>query len=414
MVNMGELFACSRLRNAAMDRVPVGAGESKFLLAPGDLLFARQSLVLEGAGRCSIFLGDPEPVTFESHITRVRLEPHKASALFYFYFFQSHQGRSAIGSIVEQGAGASGIRGSDLAKLNVRWPPLDQQRRIAHILSTLDDKIELNRRMSETLEAMARALFKSWFVDFDPVRAKTEGRDTGLPKHLGHLFPDSFEESELGEIPKGWEVKQIADLATIVGGSTPSTTVSEYWAGGSHAWATPKDLSGKRTFVLLETERLITDAGLAQIASGLLPAGTVILSSRAPIGYLAVAEVPLAINQGFIAMRAKVGVSNLFLLQWACVAHDEIVSRANGSTFLEISKSAFRPIQLVVPDLGVMDAFDSLTRPLYERTVTCERQSRALIETRDTLLPKLISGELRVTTPESLVAGELNATAPGC
>ena len=173
MVNMGELFAHPRLRNVQMDRVPLSTSESeRFLLRQGDLLFARQSLVLEGAGKCSIFLGDDEPVTFESHVTRVRLDPKTADPAFYFYYLQSHHGRAAIRSIVEQGAGASGIRGSDLESLDVLWRPLPEQRAIAHILGTLDDKIELNRRMSETLEAMARALFKSWFVDFDPVRAK--------------------------------------------------------------------------------------------------------------------------------------------------------------------------------------------------------------------------------------------------
>ena len=188
-------------------------------------------------------------------------------------------------------------------------PPLAEQRAIAHILGTLDDKIELNRRMNETLEAMARALFKSWFVDFDPVRAKAEGRDPGLPKPLADLFPDSFEDSELGEIPKGWEIKSIGDLADVVGGTTPSTKEPAFWEGGTHAWATPKDLSGLSVPVLLDTERRITDAGLSQIGSGLLPKGTVLLSSRAPIGYLAVAEIPVAINQGFIAMTPKVGTS---------------------------------------------------------------------------------------------------------
>ena len=284
-------------------------------------------------------------------------------------------------------------------------PPLPEQRAIAHILGTLDDKIELNRRMNETLEAMARALFKSWFVDFDPVRAKAEGRDPGLPKPLADLFPDSFEDSELGEIPKGWQVKSIGDLANVVGGTTPSTKDIAYWEGGEHAWATPKDLSALSVPVLLDTERRITDAGLAQIGSGLLPKGTVLLSSRAPIGYLAVAEVPAAINQGFIAMTPKSGTSNLFLLLWASVAHEEIVSRANGSTFLEISKTNFRPIPVVTPSPDVMRKFEQLARPLYERIVECARESRSLATLRDELLPRLVSGELRVPASFSLTEG---------
>jgi type I restriction enzyme S subunit len=237
----------------------------------------------------------------------------------------------------------------------VRIPPLPEQRAIAHILGTLDDKIELNRRMSETLEALARALFKSWFVDFDPVRAKMEGRWqrgeslAGLPAHLYALFPHRLVDSELGEIPEGWEVKPVGDLAEVVGGSTPKTERTEYWEGGTHHWVTPKDLSGLSMPVLLDTERKVTDAGLAQISSGLLPKGTVLLSSRAPIGYLAIAEVPVAVNQGFIAMKPRPGTSNLFLLRWANAAHGEIVSHANGSTFLEISKASFRPICTVAP-----------------------------------------------------------------
>ena len=212
MVNMGELFAHPRLFNVPMDRVPLSQSEAeRLLLEDGDVLFARQSLVLKGAGKCSIFLRDDEPVTFESHVARVRLDPKKAHPGYYFYYLQSYHGRSAIRSIVEQGAGASGIRGSDLATLEVLWRPLSEQRAIAHILGTLDDKIELNRRANETLEAVARALFKSWFVDFDPVRAKMEGRDPGLPQHLADLFPDRLVDSELGQIPEGWKTATLGD-----------------------------------------------------------------------------------------------------------------------------------------------------------------------------------------------------------
>jgi type I restriction enzyme S subunit len=286
--------------------------------------------------------------------------------------------------------------------LPVALPPLSEQRAIAHILGTLDDKIELNRRMNETLEAMARAIFQSWFVDFDPVRAKAEGRNPGLPKPLADLFPARFEDSDLGEIPAGWELKTIGDLAEVVGGSTPSTKEPGYWNEGTHHWATPKDLSALRVPVLLDTERRITDLGLAEISSGLLPVGTVLLSSRAPIGYLAVAEIPVAINQGFIAMKPKKGVSNLFLLIWTSFAHDDILSRANGSTFLEISKANFRPISLVMSPKA-MEAFDHQVRPLYKRIVGSERESRALAALRDTLLPKLISGELRIKDVERII-----------
>jgi type I restriction enzyme S subunit len=185
-----------------------------------------------------------------------------------------------------------------------------------------------------------------------------------------------------------------------VGGTTPSTKEPAYWEGGTHAWATPKDLSALSVPVLLDTERRITDAGLSHVGSGLLPKGTVLLSSRAPIGYLAVAEIPVAINQGFIAMTPKAGTSNIFLLLWASVAHEEIVSRANGSTFLEISKANFRPIPVVTPPAQAMLAFEKLARPLHERIVECARESRTLAALRDALLPRLISGELRLKDAE--------------
>jgi type I restriction enzyme S subunit len=308
-------------------------------------------------------------------------------------------------------AAVPGVNRNHLHSAIVRIPEPTTQRAIACILGSLDDKIELNRRMNRTLEEMARAIFKSWFIDFDPVRAKARVRRehpkwtddqvsrAACPKlkpEIARLFPDSFEDSELGEIPKGWAVKTIGDLAEIVGGSTPRTTEAAYWDGGTHAWATPKDLSKLSVPVLLETERQITDEGLAQISSGLLPAGTVLLSSRAPIGYLAIAEVPVAINQGFIAMKPRGGVSNLYLLFWARAAHEEIVSRANGSTFLEISKSSFRPIPLVAPPPNVFAAFEHVAKPLFAKLVSNERESRILAALRDALLPKLISGELRI------------------
>jgi restriction endonuclease S subunit len=277
--------------------------------------------------------------------------------------------------------------------------PTILRRKVVALLDTIEEKIEINRRMSETLQTMSRSLFKSWFVDFDPVRAKAEGRDPGLSKPLADLFPARLVESDLGEIPEGFNVKAIGDMAEVVGGSTPSTAEPLYWEQGIHHWATPKDLSGLSVPVLIETERKITDAGLAQIGSGVLPTGTVLLSSRAPIGYLAIAEVPVAINQGFIAMKPRRGVSNLFLLLWAGVAHDKIVSHANGSTFLEISKANFRPIRVVAPSGSIMEAFERLVSPFYRDIVVRERECRTLGALRDTLLPDLISGKLTVKDP---------------
>jgi type I restriction enzyme S subunit len=309
---------------------------------------------------------------------------HGNDERFAYYFLKSMDFRS-----YNSGSAQPSLNRNHIHPVPVDVPPVAEQRAIARFLGALDDKIGINHRMSETLEVSARTLFNSWFVDFDPVRAKFESRDLGFSQALADQFPASFEDSLLGSIPKGWSIKAIGDLADVAGGSTPSTQEPAYWDGGMHHWATPKDLS----------------AVTVPIGTGLLPVGTVLLSSRAPIGYLAIAEIPVAINQGFIAMRAKKGVSNLFLLLWASAAKEAILSRANGSTFLEISKSSFRPIPVVVPGALVMQAFDRLARPLYERIVVCERETRALAAVRDTLLPRLVSGELRVTPVRHATGG---------
>ena len=404
IVNMGELFAYPRLYDIPMKRVELTEKElHKSSLDCGDLLFARRSLVAEGAGKCSIVMEVNEPTTFESSIIRARPNPAKANSLFLYYVFSSPQGRYLLSTIVRQVA-VAGITGSDLVRLCVPLPHLETQGAIAHILGALDDKIELNRRMNQTLEAMAQAIFKSWFVDFDPVRAKAAGEQPpGLAPHIADLFPDAFEESELGEIPKGWGIEPIGDIVEAVGGGTPSTKNPAYWEEGEHYFATPKSLSGLSSPILLEAERKVTDAGLDKISSGLLPVGTVLLSSRAPVGYLAIAQVPVCVNQGFIAMICNGPVSNYYVLNWAYANMPEIKRRAGGTTFAEISKRNFRPIPALVPSPEVVKAFDTITEPLYTKIALNLEESSTLAALRDTLLPKLISGELRIPDAERIL-----------
>lgn len=313
---------------------------------------------------------------------KITVDQDRADPLFVYYSFRSPTQQEYLQRHAIQ-TGVPHTNLSILGRVPLSLPDLGTQRAIAHILGTLDDKIELNRRMSETLEAMARALFKSWFLDFEPFRD-----DADAPE----------------DVPTGWTRQSIGELTEVVGGGTPSTNVSRFWDGGRHSWATPRDLSRLHSFALLSTERRITDEGLAQISSGLLPAGTVLLSSRAPIGYLALADAPVAINQGFIAMKPRPPVTSSFLLLWAREAQEEILSRANGSTFLEISKSNFRPIPVIRPPDDVLREFDRIAEPLLRRVVSSEKDSITLATLRDTLLPKLISGELRVKDAERIVA----------
>ena len=300
-----------------------------------------------------------------------------------------------VGTFINVGAIFNSLKCADIPNFKMRLPPLAEQNAIAAVLGALDDKIELNRRMNATLEAMARALFQSWFVDFDPVRAKLDGRSpAALDPATAALFPDTFRDSEAGHIPKGWTLQPVGEVVDCVGGGTPSTAEPKYWEGGTHYWTTPKDFSSLQAPILLDTDRKLTDAGIAKISSGLLPAGTLLLSSRAPVGYLAIAAMPVAINQGFIAMKCNERASNFFMLNWCQTNMAEIESRATGTTFAEISKQNFRPIRVVLPPKELMAAFTAKVAPLYDQITANLQQSRTLATLRDTLLPKLLSGEL--------------------
>ncbi len=291
-----------------------------------------------------------------------------------------------------------------LGDVSIYYPQsLKQQQAIACILGALDDKLELNRRMNQTLEATARAIFKSWFVDFDPVRAKAASQQPlGLKPEIAALFPDSLEDSELGEIPTGWQTRPIGDVVQAVGGGTPSTKEPAYWGNGTHPFCTPKDMSSLTSPVLLGTERHLTDDGLARVSSGQLPASTVLLSSRAPIGYLAVAETPVSVNQGIIAMVCDGELPNLYVLHWTGANMDRVLANANGSTFMEISKRNFRPITAVIPSQQVLRCFMQVVEPMHKRIVSSLHQIQQLVDLRDSLLPKLVSGELVVAEAERI------------
>jgi type I restriction enzyme S subunit len=302
-------------------------------------------------------------------------------------------------NLISSGSALPYLTVKELSRISVEVPSNRDQQAISSVLGALDEKIELNRRMNETLEATARAIFKDWFMDFGPTRAKMEGRPRYLAQDIWSLFPDRDDDE--GK-PEGWATSTIGQEVEVVGGSTPSTKEPAFW-GGDIAWATPKDLSSLSTPVLLSTERQITEAGLSQIGSGLLPAGTVLLSSRAPIGYMAIAQIPVAVNQGFIAMICDKRLSNVFVWLWTQANIETVHQNANGSTFQEISKANFRPIELTVPAPELLRAFDETARPLFDRIVANDKENRTLATTRDYLLPRLMSGEVRVGDAASFV-----------
>jgi type I restriction enzyme, S subunit len=362
----------------------------EYLLKAGDIVFSRKGAV----ERSAQVQPDEDGYFLGSDGIRIRLNVKECDPKFISYQLQTTAHRSWM---IQHAAGTTmpSLNEGIIRRIPIVLKPLAEQKAIAAVLGALDDKIELNRRMNATLEEMARALFQSWFVDFDPVRAKLDGREpVGLDPAIAALFPESFDGSAVGQIPNGWSIKPVGEVVDCVGGGTPSTAEPIYWEGGTHHWTTPKDFSSLQAPVLLDTDRKLTDAGIAKISSGLLPAGTLLLSSRAPVGYLAITAMPVAINQGFIALKCNGFASNIFMLNWCQTNIAEIKSRATGTTFAEISKQNFRPIPVVLPPIELMAAFTAKAAPLYAQITANLHQSQALANMRDTLLPKLLSGEL--------------------
>ncbi|CAM3102068.1 hypothetical protein PAT01_22440 [Pseudoalteromonas atlantica] len=406
---------------------------------------------------------------------------------YIYYYLNSSIGQNEIISR-KVGSAQGKLPLYNIKSLEIPKVPRAYQDNVVQILDKIDSKIELNKKTNNTLEQMAQALFKSWFVDFDPVfdnllasvDFKLESLENRLPDNLklkaqrrlavlnslenaaeckaslialahelqalsptkeatqaavqilgktaetpvkanvsanpkilaqhanthAH-FPNEFEHNEqLGWIPKGWSASSVEDEFVVKGGSTPSTKNPDFWEDGEIHWTSPKDLSGNTTKIMLDTSRKITPAGLKKITSGLLPIDTVLMSSRAPVGYLALAKVPVAINQGYIAITDAKTLSSEYTIQWLDSVMDEIKGISGGTTFAEISKKTFKSIQLVIPSKKAVEAYTEVTKMYYKRITACVQEINTLTETRDYLLPKLISGELQipdVVTDEKVV-----------
>jgi type I restriction enzyme, S subunit len=377
------------------------AKSGDFQLSTGDILIAMTGYI----GEVARVRRSDLPCVLNQRVGKFSVrDKNRLDPDFLYTFLAWTETRQFIEAL-GYGSAQPNVSPSLIHKVELPLPPLAEQKAIAAVLGALDDKIELNRRMNVKLEEMARALFQSWFVDFDPVRAKLDGKEpVGLDQATADLFPSSFQDSEAGHIPKGWTVQPIGEVVDCVGGGTPSTAEPMFWEGGTHHWATPKDLSSLQAPVLLETERKLTDAGIAKISAGLLPAGTLLLSSRAPVGYLAIAAMPVAINQGFIALKCNERASAFFMLNWCQMNMADIECRATGTTFAEISKQNFRPIRAVLPPKQLMAVFTAQVVPLYNKITANLNQSRSLRILRDNLLPKLVSGELKIANFDQYLA----------
>jgi type I restriction enzyme S subunit len=300
-----------------------------------------------------------------------------------------------IGKFLNVGAVFDSLRCADIPNFELRIPPLPEQRAIAHILGTMDDKIELNRRMNETLEAIARALFRSWFVDFDPVRAKAEGRDPGLPKHIADLFPSCFVDSELGEMPEGWEIGTLADFASL----NPET-----WSRDTRPEVINYiDLSNTKWGRIEAVAAYPQKDAPSRAQRVLRPRDTIVGTVRPGNGsYAFITEDGLTGSTGFAVLRPRKAEYAEFVYLAATV-RDNIESLshlADGGAYPAVRPEVVAATQVVQANKKVLTGFSKNITPLLQRIAQNERESRILAALRDTLLPKLISGELRVKDAE--------------
>lgn len=333
--------------------------------------------------------------------TKLMVIRHKENIIpqFLYYIITSQAVIEELQMLAESRSGTfPQITFTELANQPIELPPLSEQAKIVRFLKSIDDKIEVNRRINDNffevmliwllislrndnLELQAHGMFRSWFVDFEP-------------------FKDGdFVESELGIIPKGWRVGTLSDLGEVVGGSTPSKAKPEFFTDNGIAWLTPKDLSISNRKFTSKGEIDITQEGYESCSTKLMPKGTVLFSSRAPIGYITIAKNDICTNQGFKSIVPK-NAGTTFIYCFLKASTPEIENKATGSTFKEASGALMKNLPVIIPEDVILDHFEDLMKPVFKQQEIIEDESRRLASLRDTILPRLMSGELRVNEIE--------------
>lgn len=303
--------------------------------------------------------------------------PEVCDYLFLFYSLMYH--RNDFIHLASGGAQRN-LNSQTIRKFEIRVPPLPTQHKIASILSAYDDLIENNTRRIKILEEMARSLYHEWFVNFR------------FPNHDKVNFVDS----ELGLIPEGWEVKELGKVVKTIGGGTPSTKVNEYWENGDIIWFSPTDLTKSNTIFVIDSSKRITELGLKKSSAKIFPAYSVMMTSRATIGVVAINTKPASTNQGFITCIPNDLLSAYQIYYWIITNKEKIINLASGATFKEINKTTFRQLNIAIPNKEIKDKFLLLLTPIFKQIENLQIKNSNLRKTRDILLPKLISGEIDV------------------
>ena len=332
------------------------------------------SMIGEYCGFC--YLEDSDFTDYAVKNVGILKVGERIKSLWLYYYLNSPDGRNQLKN-TRAGSSQPYISLGSLRNLLIPEPPRDVMERTVSILSSLDRKIELNNKINADLEEMAQAIFKNWFVDFEPFK---DGK---------------FVDSELGMIPEGWRVGRLDEIADVVGGSTPSKAKPEYYTQKGIAWLTPKDLSNHPAVYSSRGEIDITKEGYNSTSTKLMPKGTVLFTSRAPIGYISIAQNDICTNQGFKSLVPR-KAGTCFLYCFLKYVTPEIENKSTGSTFKEASGALMKSLQVIMPEQKVFEEFEEIVSPLFARIESLEKESSRLSLLRDTLLPRLMSGELEV------------------
>jgi type I restriction enzyme S subunit len=369
------------------------------LARPGDVVFTQRGTL----GQVSVVPSEGTDLFLLSQ-SQMKLtpDPAKVDALYLYYVFTSQEQQEYIRlNAVQVGVPHTNL--GFLKQTPLRLPPLEVQKSVASILGALDDKIEENRRINETLEAMARALFKDWFVDFGPTRAKAEGRTPYLAPDLWSLFPYLLNEAG---IPDGWNVRPLAEFFSIICGGTPKTAVDKFW-NGDIPWFSVVDTPPTGSLFVFDTEKSITKSGLESSSARLIPAGTTIISARGTVGNLAIAAQDMAFNQSCYALHGDGAVGDCFVFLAAQQMVVQLQLMAHGSVFSTITRTTFDAISLPMPPDTVLLRFEYVVDPIFAKIKANVAENCTLAKTRDLLLPKLLSGEIRIREAEERVNAAL-------
>ena len=399
-----DVFYNSAIPNKLEELVQSNEKEQKKCsIKRGDVFLTRTSETMNELGMSCVALQDVPFATFNGFSKRLRpIRQDSVVPEYARYYFRSNIFRQKVNSMATMSTRAS-LNNEILQRLEIILPPKNDQKIIGHILGTFDEKIELNKKTNKNLEDIAKGLFKSWFIDFDPVKAKSEGRSTGLPNKISDLFPDSFEDSELGEIPRGWEIRPLRNLIDFQNG----------YAFKSNNWKDSgipvvKIGSVKPGIVDLSNVSYVDEEIANSCEEFRLSPGDILIGMTGYVG-----EVGL-VPRGNIAplLNQRVGKlipknihykSFIFCLARSNAFRKKVEELSSGSAQANISSMNICNIQLVKPNQKVLEAFAKIVDNHLESYLTIHKESGILSNLRDVILPKLISGELRIPDAEQMI-----------